>query len=40
MALAAVYLVLAYRFFFRAGPPRLAPVEGEPPAAGTASPNL
>jgi cytochrome d ubiquinol oxidase subunit II len=34
MALAAAYFVLAYRFFFRAGPPRLAGVDGEAPAAG------
>jgi cytochrome d ubiquinol oxidase subunit II len=34
MALAAVYFVLAYRFFFRAGPPRLAGLDGDAPAAG------
>jgi cytochrome d ubiquinol oxidase subunit II len=41
MLLAAVYFVLAYRFFFRTGPPRLAGADAEasPPGAPT-SPEL
>jgi cytochrome d ubiquinol oxidase subunit II len=34
MVLAAVYFALAYRFFFRAGPPRLAGAHSETSAAG------